>query len=463
MIRDLVTEMCRQVDADRMALTGHSGGGSFLLGFLNACDQLPAELERVVFLDANYSYSDDERHGDKLLEWLQRDAQRRLVVVAYDDREVTYNGQKVVGPRGGTYRATQRMQVRFGRDLVLTEQTLGEFQQTSGLDGQLQLLVHTNPQNKILHTALVGDMNGLLHSLTLGTPQQRERRMLGGQRDYMRWIQPQPAIDPTAVRAKIVSHAPDVRLTLPVRPPGAPTGSQFRDQILRLSRDEREAAIQRQLTLGNVPEFLRKLIPIRVEAMDQAGTRLVATCFVTCDCLAVGSDDDFFRVPMAPGTAAAIADAAGCSLITPRLSDAIWAAAALKLDPKPLTEDREAVATFYAHHELVQEQLRGQPRGQLVAGIKKDIVLTRRLTQRPNRVALYGWHYPHGSPIQPLYVGHVDWYVDYSHGVRLLSDQVLVDGHTLTVSQVLKDPRLCILLSSEGPLDPAALRKAAQW
>ena len=25
-----------------------------------------------------------------------------------------------------------------------------------------------------------------------------------------------------------------------------------------------------------------------------------------------------------------------------------------------------------------------------------------------------------GKPIQPLYTGHVNWYVDYSHGVRLV-------------------------------------------
>ena len=166
-IRDLVTSLTKEVSAERVVLTCHSGGGSFIFGYLNSVETLPPSLERIVFLDANYSYSDDEHHGDKLLAWLKTDAVRRLAVIAYDDREITLGGKKVVGPDGGTFRASQRMLNRFRRDVELTEREVGLFQHTSGLDGQLQFFVHPNPDNKILHTALVGEMNGLLHGLTL--------------------------------------------------------------------------------------------------------------------------------------------------------------------------------------------------------------------------------------------------------------------------------------------------------
>src|SRR5262245_2373127 len=69
----------------RVTLTGHSGGGSFIFGFLNSADAIPDYIERIAFLDANYAYSDDEKHGDKLLAWLNGGAGRRLSVVAYDD------------------------------------------------------------------------------------------------------------------------------------------------------------------------------------------------------------------------------------------------------------------------------------------------------------------------------------------------------------------------------------------
>jgi len=48
-------------------------------------------------------------------------------------------------------------------------------------------------------------------------------------------------------------------------------------------------------------------------------------------------------------------------------------------------------------------------------------------------VAIYGWHKLDGKPIQPLYTGHVDWYVDYSHGIRLVSRTIYIDNkNTIT-------------------------------
>lgn len=273
----------------------------------------------------------------------------------------------------------------------------------------------------------------------------------------------QPIADPSAVRAAIPADAPEARLAIPARPADAPTGSRFQQQIADLPRDQREAAILRELIRGNVPESLHRLKPIRVQATDDAGAKHVATYFVMADYLAIGTDEDFFRVPITPATATVIAEKFDASLITAKVSDDVFAAAQVKLDPKPLTKDRDAAATFWQHHQIIEEQLRGKPRGLLVSGIKKDVVLTNRLKEKPHKVAIYGWHHPNGQPIQSLYVGHVDWYVDYSHGVRLMSQQIIVDDRPLKVADVLKDPRLCPLLSTEGPMDVAEVRQAAGW
>ena len=138
------------------------------------------------------------------------------------------------------------------------------------------------------------------------------------------------------------------------------------------------------------------------------------------DYLAIGGDENFVRVPMNPRTAARIAEAFGCSLPTRKIVDAIDRIATVKLEPRPLTQEREAVATFLQHHEIIEQQRNGSRLGELVSGIKKDVVLSNRLEERPNRVAIYGWHKLDGKPIQPLNVSHVSWYVDYSHGVRLI-------------------------------------------
>ncbi len=263
--------------------------------------------------------------------------------------------------------------------------------------------------------------------------------------------------------AVIPKEASKVRLTIPSRPLNAVGGAQFQRLIAELPRGQREAAVLREVTVGNVPDFLRRLKPIQVEASDDSGAKSVAIIFVMPDVLAVGSDDDFFRAPMTPHTATTIADQFAATLLTTKVSDDLFAAAEVKLDPKPLTKDRDAVATFWQHHQIIEQQLLGKTREQLVVGHKKDVVLSNRLKEKPHRVAIYGWHYPSGKPIQPLYVGHSEWHVDYSHGIRLMSQQVFVDGQPRTVADVLNDRQLCRLLSNEGPIDVADVLKAAGW
>lgn len=462
-IRQLVTSLAEECSADAVVLACHSGGGSFLWGYMNEFDAIPGTVERIVFLDANYSYSDEEQHGDKLLGWLDGDPKRHLVVVAYDDREITYKGKKVVGPDGGTFRASARMLDRFRRDVRMIEQEHGLFRHTKAVAGQIQFYVHQNPDNKILHTALVGEMNGLLHALTVGTELQEKWGRFGRPRAYTDWIQAEPFVEPKEVLPEIPADTPQVRLDLPNRPGDAPIGSGFLQQVAELSLDEREAAVVREVLRGNVPEFLRQLKPVALTFTDNAGNRHIAVCFVTLDYMSVGSNDDFFRFPLTPHAAMEIADALGCTLITPRISDAVHRAAEIKLQPRPLTEDRESVATFYRHHQIIGEQRNDQPIGRLVSGIKKDIVWSNRLMEKSHKVAIYGWHYPDGRPIQSLYVGHWDRYVDYSHGLRLMANRMIVDGCEWRVVEVLRDRELCSLISGEGAIDTAKVRESVDW
>ncbi|HEY1378725.1 MAG TPA: hypothetical protein VGF55_18140 [Gemmataceae bacterium] len=417
-----------------VTLTGHSGGGSFVFANIDAADAIPAEVESISFLDSNYSYSDESKHGDKLLAWLRGDEKRRLHVVAYDDREITLNGKKVVGPDGGTFRATRRMLDRLRKDIDIAETKAGDFAVYSGLGGRFTAHVHANPKNAILHTTLVGEMNGLLHVLAVG---DATWGTFGGPRAYTKWVQPAPGIPP--------------------RPAGAPGGAAFMASIAALPREAREEAIAVELCRGNVPDFLRKFQPITVKATDSAGRQHTATYEVMPDYLAVGTDADFVRVPMSPLTAQRIADAFGCVLPTRKVVDDAYRQAAVKLDPVPLTEAREAVETFVRHNGQIERQRAGilppvNRRG-LIAGIKKDVVVTNRLGERPNRVAIYGWHKPDGTPIQPLSIVHVNWYVDYSHGVRLMKRVLVVDGKPRDVRPVLHAADLCGLLSDEGPIN----------
>ncbi|HEY1089685.1 MAG TPA: hypothetical protein VGE47_01200 [Burkholderiaceae bacterium] len=170
----------------RIELMAHSGGGSFILGLIEN-GPLPAQLDRIAWLDANYSF-DAERHGQRLLDWLQADTRHQLTVVAYDDRNITYEGKPVVGPTGGTWRASQRMLDFFAPRLALTASEDASWLRQQGLGGHIAFFLHKNPENKILHTRLVGEMNGFLMCATLGLPEAGTWGQFGGPRAYEAWV-----------------------------------------------------------------------------------------------------------------------------------------------------------------------------------------------------------------------------------------------------------------------------------
>ena len=100
--------------------------------------------------------------------------------------------------------------------------------------------------------------------------------------------------------------------------------------------------------------------------------------------------------------------------------------------------------TFINHNKLIEAQLSAVATKGIIAGIKKDVVQSMAVLQNPKqrRVAIYGWHRLDGKPIQPLYTGHVDWYVDYSHGIRLVYEKMIINKKTYLVEDVLNNPLL---------------------
>jgi|AGTN01.2.fsa_nt_gi hypothetical protein len=238
-------------------------------------------------------------------------------------------------------------------------------------------------------------------------------------------------------------------ISLPRRPTGALNGYDFFKKIRGLDNEERENSIEKEIKSGNFPNFMRKLVRINTSIITPDGKIISAHYYVMPDYLMIGSDEDFFRIPMQPKTAQKIADTFGCFLSTNKICDDIYKSARVKLDPYPLTRDRDSVRTFYLHNRIIENQRNG--RKGLIAGIKKDVIISSAITKhnRTNRVAIYGWHTLDGNPIQPVYTGHVDWYVDYSHGIRLVHRTIYVDGEPMDYIDVLKDPELKLILCDE--------------
>ncbi len=241
---------------------------------------------------------------------------------------------------------------------------------------------------------------------------------------------------------------------IPARPEGAITGSEFARRTTGKSGAERQRLALAELERGNVPDFLRVLVPVRTSFEPPGGEPIAATLWVTPDYLAIGSDADFLRIPLTLPSAARIAARWGFALPTRKIVDAIYEQAALKLEPRPMKPGPRMRSSVYylAHQRTIEEQRSGRPLGELVAGHKKDVVLTNRLRSKQGRIAIYGWHQAKGRPIQPLSTVHGARYADYSHGLRLVHERVWLDGEPRSYYELLEDPALAKVLSYEGPI-----------
>lgn len=272
-----------------------------------------------------------------------------------------------------------------------------------------------------------------------------------------KFFAPAAAFCMAAMQMLFSAHAGtcDSRLSdsIPPREPAAPTGSQFLERIRNLGDDEREAAIQVELERGNIPDFLRRLSPVVLTRTASGGETVIC---VAPDYLAVGSDQDYFLVPMRLKTALTVARHFGFVLPTRRMVDAVYAQALVQLSPQPLpaSDAMRSTAYYWQHSRMVRAQRTtfAAPLGTLTAGDKKDLVLTTRLLTMLDRVAIYGWHRPEGQAIQPLSTVHGWHYADYSHGVRLVADRMFVDGQPYSLLDALGDMDQAAPLSDEGTI-----------
>lgn len=232
------------------------------------------------------------------------------------------------------------------------------------------------------------------------------------------------------------------------------TGNEFYHEAFAMKWQARDSFALKEVLAGDIPSFLKKFVAIHTSIIDSAtGKMIKATYYVAPDYLSIGTDQDWARINITPKAAQRIADSFNCFLPTRKMVDDIYKAAKIKLEPVPMYAFRDSTPTMWQHHLIIEGQRRGR-RG-LIAGIQKDVVISGKISRdpKPDRVAIYGWHKLDGKPIQPLYTGHVFWWVDYSQGIRLVYRKIKVNGKWMDYIDVLKDPVLQKLLCDEEYCD----------
>ncbi len=172
-----------------LALNSHSGGGSFLFGYLDAVPAIPNDLSRISFIDSNYGY-EDSLHTQKIAKWLSASRKHHLTVLAYNDSVVIYNGKPLVSPTGGTWYRTQLMQQKLAASFRFTKSVDSSFINYSALLNRIDIHLKTNQEGKIYHTEQVA-RNGFIHTILSGTRYEKKAEYkYWGERVYGEFIWP---------------------------------------------------------------------------------------------------------------------------------------------------------------------------------------------------------------------------------------------------------------------------------
>jgi hypothetical protein len=122
----------------------------------------------------------------------------------------------------------------FGKQTELAKSDKTPFELWSGMNGQIQFLIHTNSENKILHTVLV-ERNGVLEALTRGTPLATKwGGDFWGPRAYADFIEPLPATQPILTQPTSTKTQAAAAAGIPPVPTTAPGGKSFAESIADL-------------------------------------------------------------------------------------------------------------------------------------------------------------------------------------------------------------------------------------
>jgi hypothetical protein len=167
-------------------LNGHSGGGSFIFGYLAGVEKIPNSVKRISFLDSNYGY--DSTYYPKLKTWLHENDDASMNIFAYNDSVALYNGKPVVSATGGTWYRGYFMLKNLQTDFSFKKVRDDSIIVYKNEDERVQFFFKTNPDRKIYHTHQV-ELNGFVHSVLCGTKYDSKKYSYYSVRAYEDFIE----------------------------------------------------------------------------------------------------------------------------------------------------------------------------------------------------------------------------------------------------------------------------------
>lgn len=168
-----------------ICLNGHSGGGSFIFGYIAGVGTIPAAVKRISFLDSNYSY--DSTYYPALKKWLLDVKGSALNVFAYNDSVALLNGKPFVSATGGTWHRSRMMMADLKEGFSLAQRPDDSLIVYKSPDERIQFFLKPNPDRKIFHTTQV-ELNGFIHSILCGTALDSKGYVYYGFRAYREFV-----------------------------------------------------------------------------------------------------------------------------------------------------------------------------------------------------------------------------------------------------------------------------------
>ena len=167
-------------------LNGHSGGGSFIFGYLASVSKIPSNIKRISFLDSDYGY--DSSYYSKFKNWLQDVKGSALNVFAYNDSVALLNGKTFVSATGGTWYRSRLFLGHLQKGFSFQKVQDGSLIIYKSAGNNIQFFFKTNPDRKIFHTVQV-ELNGFIHSVLCGTPYDSKSYRYYSERAYSNLIE----------------------------------------------------------------------------------------------------------------------------------------------------------------------------------------------------------------------------------------------------------------------------------
>lgn len=238
------------------------------------------------------------------------------------------------------------------------------------------------------------------------------------------------------------------------------SGTSLHEDIAAVGVDymQRDPALYDLATAGKTPDYIKDpsaWIPVTI------GGRL--TVNVCPDYWGYGNKDDVFRDTGSPYLAQRLADLYNAILPTTKLLAAIQAASAYKwpyqdIKGKPYyvplnqieTEDARVKGNNMANKLFADAG--ATPGDALAIGYRKAIVVGPSLDGSKVAIAGSSWDGQGTSFVQPYSTIHTSNYVDYSHGIVLISRDAILDGALVDLATLVEngDP----LVTDQGGFRP---------